>query len=58
MMSGAGFWAWRRNSGYVIMGALSVDGAAGGRSWGAEDTEGCRVAVGSVGGEASGRSIP
>ena len=59
MMSGAGFWAWRRNSGYVIMGGVSLAGAAGGWcSWGIDDVGGRWGAVGDVDCETSSCAAP
>lgn len=57
-MSGAGVWAWRRNSGYVIMGGVSFDGAAGGRSGGIDGVEGFCGAVGGVDCEVPSRVVP
>ena len=57
-MRGAGFWAWRRNSGYVIMGGWSFDGAAGELSRGVVDVEDGWGVGGDGDRETSSRSIP
>lgn len=60
MMRGAGFWACRRNSGYVIMGGWSLGGGVVGGSSrsGVDDVDAFWEVVGGMDWEGSCRSIP